>query len=236
MSTLLAYQVVPAKAAVASWLQHVLGPVVAACRFSSPPPVELRPTGSTWRGWCESFDMAPDGRVCLSGRARFWSRRELIAVYLHEAAQRILPDHDHGPVFAYVAHALLLRADTAGLTAHAASVYTNLYNIAADLPDALAAESDQGLGRSLAWSVLTACELAVTELDAEDLAAEVVHRFDLWAAEVAGEPARREQRLRQVARQQQVVEQLKEKIWTLTWIVSVLSSVLIASVSWISLK
>ena len=33
MSTLLAYQVVPpAKAAVASWLQHVRGPVIAACR------------------------------------------------------------------------------------------------------------------------------------------------------------------------------------------------------------
>lgn len=93
-----------------------------------------------------------------------------------------------------------------------------------------------GLGRSFAWSVLTARELAATELGAEDLAAEVVRRFDLWMAKVAGEPARREQRLRPVARQQQVVERLKEKIWTLTWIVSVLSSVLIASVLWIGLK
>ena len=138
-------------------------------------------------------------------------------------------------MFACLAHALLLRSDAAGLTDGAALVYTSLYNIA-DLPLALADGPDQGLDRCVAWSVLTARELTVTELDAEHLAAEVVRRFDLWMAEVAGEPARREQRLRQVARQQQVVEQLKEKIWTLTWIVSVLSSVLIASVLWISLK
>ena len=86
----------PAKAAVPSWFQHVLDRVIAASRFSSTPPIELRPTGSTWPGWCESFDMAPDGRACRSGRTRFWSRRELIAVYLHEAVQRLLPGHDHG--------------------------------------------------------------------------------------------------------------------------------------------
>ena len=236
MSTLplLAYEVVPAKAAVASWLQQVLDPVIAACRFRSPPPIELRSTGD-WRGWCASTGMATDGRVSLSGRARFWPRRELIEVYLHEASHRVLPGCDHDPVFCCLAHALLLRADAAGLTNDAASIYTNLYNIA-DLPAALANESDQGLGRALAWSVLTARELAATELDAEDLAAEVARRFDLWITEVAGEPVRRAQRLRQMARQQEVVEQLQEKVWTLTWVVSVLLSVLIAPVLWIGLK
>lgn len=222
----------PAETAVASWLQHLLGPVIAACQFRSPPPVMLRPTG-VYRGWCEPLEMAADSRVSMSGRARFWSPRELIVVYFHEAAHRLLPGHD--PVFACVAHALLLRSDAAGLTDGAALVYTNLYNIA-DLPLALAEGPDQGLGRCVAWSVLTACELAVTDLDAEDLAAEVVRRFDLWIAEFASEPARRAQRLRQVARQQQVVEQLKEKVWTLTWTVSVLSSVLVASVLWIGQK
>lgn len=234
MSTLLAYQVVPAKAAVASWLQHVLDPVIAACRFSSPPPIELRPTGSTWRGWCESFDMAPDGRVCLSGRARFWSRHELIAVYLHEAAHRLLPGQDHDPMFACVAHALLLRADTAGLTAHAASVYTNLYNIADDLPDALAEEPDQGLGRSLAWSVLTACELAVTELVAEDLAAEVVRRFDEWLVELADEPVLRAQAVRSASLAQMAqgreVERFKDKLFISNFLAGISSFLLVLTV------
>ena len=91
LSTLRTYQVVPAIPAVASYLQQLLAPVISACRFSSPPPVELRATGSTWRGWCAELDMAPDGRVCLSSRARFWLRHELIAGYLYESARRRSP-------------------------------------------------------------------------------------------------------------------------------------------------
>ena len=73
-------------------------------------------------------------------------------------------------MFACLAHALLLRSDAAGLTDGAALVYTNLYNIA-DVQLALADGPDQGLGRCVACSVLTARELTVTELDAEHLAA-----------------------------------------------------------------
>lgn len=230
-----AYQVAPAKEAVASWLRHMLDPVIAACRFRSPPAIaiELRPTGD-WRGWCSSLDMAPDGRVCLSGRARFWSRRDLIATYLHECAHRLLPGHEHDPAFACLNTSLLLRTDAAGLTNNAASTCTNLYNVS-DLPEQLADEPDQGLGRSIGWAVLNARDLAVTDLDAEDLAAEVVRRFELWVAEVAGEPARRAPRVRQVARQQEVVERLKEKVWILTVAVGVLS-VLVVSILWIGLK
>ena len=233
MWTLLAYEVTPAKPAVAAWLQHLLGPVLVACRYRSPSPIELRPTGD-WRGWCAPLDMAPDGRVELSGRARFWSRRDLIATYIHESAHRLLPGHEHDPAFACLNMSLLLRTDAAGLAENAASLYTNLYNTA-DLPAVLADEPDQGLGRSIAWSVLTARELAVTELDAEDLAGEVVRRFDLWIVEIAGEPARRAQRVRQMERQQEVVERLREKVWALKCVVSLLS-VLVVSVLWIGLK
>ena len=128
--------------------------------------------------------MAPDGRITLSGRARFWSRRELIAPYLHECAHRHLPGHGHDPAFASLNIVLLLRTDAAGLTNNAAAVCTNLYNVS-DLPKQLADEPDQGLGRSISWSVLNARVLAQTELDAENLAAEIVRRLELWIAEVA---------------------------------------------------
>lgn len=226
MPTLQAYQVTPATEAVAAWLQHLLGPVLVACRFRWTPPIELRPTGA-YRGWCAPLDMAPDGRVDLSGRARFWSRRDLIATYLHESAHRLLPGHEHDPAFACLNMTWLLCTDAAGLTENAATVCTNLYN-SSDLPVELADEPAQGLGRSIASSVLTAHELAQTELDAEDLAAEIVCRFDQWIAEVAGEPARCERRLRQVGRQQEVGERLREKVWTLNLVASVLS-VLVAS-------
>ena len=225
---LTAYEVVPARAPVAAWLRHLLAPVISACQLRSPAAIELRPTGD-WRGRCQPLDEMPNGRVCLSGRARFWSHRDLIALYLHESAHRCLPGREDDPVFSCLTHALMLRTDVAGLTVHAAPVYADLYNIS-DLPAALADEPDQGLGRALSWSVLIARELAVTELDAEDLAAEVVRRFDLWIAEVAGEPARRAQRLRQVSRQQEVVERLKEKVWTLKCVVSLLSLLVVSLV------
>ena len=231
---LTAYEVLPAREPVAGWLRHLLGPVISACQLRSPVAIELRPTGA-WRGWCQPLDEAPDGRVVISSRAQFWSRRELIATYLHECAHRRLPGHEHDLAFASLNMILLLRTDAAGLISNAAAVCTNLYNVS-DLPEQLADEPDHGLGRSIAWSVLTARELAATELDAEDLAAEVVRRFDVWIAGVAGEPARRAKRLRQVERQKMVVERLREKVWTLNSVVSVLSSVLVASMFVIGLK
>ena len=217
------FQTVPVPAA---WLSNALEPVVAACRFRSPPPVELRPTGA-YRGWCEPIGMALDGRVSTSGRARFWSQRQAIEVYLHEAAHRLLPGRDHDPAFACLAHAFLLRSDVAGLTDNAASVCTNLYNIS-DLPVVLADDPDLGLGRSITWSVLNARELAATEMDAEELASEVVRRSGLWVAGVAGEPERRAQRVRQVARQQEVVARLREKARTLKCVIGLLSLLVVS--------
>lgn len=127
----------------------------------------------------------------------------------------------------------LMPPTAAGLTAHAASVYTNLYNIA-DLPDALAEEPDQGLGRSFAWSVLTAHELAVTELDAEDVAAEVVRRFDEWLVELAHEPVLRAQALRSASlgrtAQGREVERFKDKLFILNFLAGISSVLLVLTV------
>ena len=85
------------------WLQRILEPVVAACRFEKPPPVEIRPTGR-WSGWCSFNSQALDRRVFLSNQVFGWSHERLISVYLHECAHRLLEKYrdevaDHGPVF-----------------------------------------------------------------------------------------------------------------------------------------
>ena len=85
------------------WLQRILEPVIAACRFQNPPPVEVRPTGR-WSGWCSFNRQALDHRVCISNQVFGWSQERLISVYLHECTHRLLETFrdevaDHGPVF-----------------------------------------------------------------------------------------------------------------------------------------
>ena len=96
------------------WLQRILEPVVEACRFQNPPPLEIRPTGQSG-GWCASNSHALDGRVCVSNKIFGWSRECLIAVYLHECTHRLLSKFgdevsDHGPVFFTINLLLLGRA------------------------------------------------------------------------------------------------------------------------------
>ena len=94
------------------WLQRILEPVIAACRFQNPPPVEVRPTGR-WSGWCSFNRQALDHRVCISNQVFGWSQERLISVYLHECTHRLLEKFwdevaDHGPVF-FTLNLLLLR-------------------------------------------------------------------------------------------------------------------------------
>ena len=96
----------------------------------------------------------------------------------------------------------------------------SLYDLS-DLPEELASEPDQGLARSLQWSVLTARELVQShpQMSAEGLASEVIRRFDEWLIEVAAEPKKRAQHLQKAARQQEVLASLKEQIWTMKLVI-----------------
>lgn len=224
-----AFQVVSAPAP--AWLSAALDPVIAACRFRTPPPVELRPTGQ-WQGWCLPIGMAPDRRISISGRARFWRRHELVEVYVHEAAHRLIDHARHDPTFFCLNHALLLRVDAACSTrgALASTTGSDLYDIS-DLPKELTEDPDGGLGRSLSWAVVTARELAVSELDAEDLAIEVMKRFEQWLVDVANEPKRRahEQR-RSIGDRGQRITQLTEKVWTRNLVIVLLLSLIVSIV------
>lgn len=225
-----AFQVVSIPAP--AWLASALDDAIAACRFKAAPPVELRPTGH-WLGWCLPTGMAPDRRISISGRAHFWRRHELVEVYVHEAAHRLIDHGRHDPTFFCLNHALLLRVDAAGSSrgALASTTGSDLYDIS-DLPEGLSTDPDGGLGRSLSWAVVTARELAVSELDAEDLAIEVMKRFERWMVDVADEPKRRAQQeqRRSVGDQGQRISQLTEKVWTRNLVIVVLLSLIVSIV------
>lgn len=98
---MLVYQSLPAPPMTAAWLRQALEPVIAACKFEKPIPIEIRPTGM-WGGWCDAADFAPDGRVCISSKVVFWTGDRLKKVMLHEAAHRLLEGKEievHGPEF-----------------------------------------------------------------------------------------------------------------------------------------
>jgi hypothetical protein len=210
------YSVVPASAVLSTWISTLLDPVVAAFRFSSEIPVELRPTG-VWRGWCAPLDYSPDGRVSISSRARFWRPSDLIALFIHEASHRHLPGRGHDPVFFCLNMSLIMRVEAAGLlTASQAAASSRLYDIS-DLPSVLDGEPDAGLGRSIAWAVVVARELAGSDLSAEKLAGAIAARFDRWIAELAAAPVLRAQAARSAAllrkAQAGAVPALHEKVW-----------------------
>ena len=214
------YKSVPVSAPI--WLENALGAVIKACQFEAPPPVDLRPTG-VWRGWCAGVAEAPDGRIVVSSRAQFWRKNEVVQVYLHEAGHRLIPNSLHGPAFFCMNLCLLMRADSTQLNEGAGASFessASLYDLS-DLPEELASEPDQGLARSLQWSVLTARELVQShpQMSAEGLASEVIRRFDEWLIEVAAEPKKRAQHLQKAARQQEVLASLKEQIWTMKLVI-----------------
>lgn len=212
------YQTVPIPVPI--WLQNALEKVIQASRFDAPPPVLLCPTGR-WLGWCAPLNEAPDGRVVISSRAKFWQKNEVARVFLHEAAHRLMADGLHRPSFFCMNLCLLLRADLADLGegvlfANSAS----LYDIQ-DLPPQLVDEPERGLARSIQWAVLTARQLVQDQpqTSAEGLASEVQKRFDEWLAELDQEPMKRAQQVQQVAQrvamQKAALAGLRERIFAL---------------------
>lgn len=77
--TLKVYQVAPAPAGTAAWIERLLVPVVEAARLELAPPIEFRSTGR-WRGWSAARSMARDGRVALSNLMLFRSSLELVDI------------------------------------------------------------------------------------------------------------------------------------------------------------
>lgn len=191
------HQTSPAPPALAGWVQTLLAPVVAACRISSPPPVELRQTGD-WGGWC-SHDRTghPDGRIQVTSRAVFWSQKCFVTTYVHETAHRILsdsgpPDFAHNPTFFGLQLVLFLRMDSENVrVAGFGGGWANcarLYDLQ-DPPECLSNEPiNVWLPRCLGWAMDAARELAESDFTAEECAFELISRCQKWCAMLEKEP------------------------------------------------
>ena len=175
MSLPACYVAQTAQSMTAAWVARVLSPVVLACRFDTPPPVELRPTGRAG-GYCQLRSVAPDGRVAISKQVCFWSDSSFADVYLHEAGHRLLSGRevlDHGPEFFALNLALLTRAQS--FFARDVVELMSLYDCQ-DCPAKL--ENEPGWrGIVLNWALPVAAELAATDTSAEALADAVCQRW-----------------------------------------------------------
>lgn len=83
----------------------------------------------------------------------------------------------------------------------------------------------------MTWAAVNARQLADADLDAEDLAEEVVKRFDAWRVEIA-DSEMRTRRARDTAITQRAraaaIDRLREKIWNRNLVIGVMS-MLVAS-------
>lgn len=153
----------------AAWLRARLQPVILACKFEKPIPIEIRPTG-VWGGWCAAPDSAPDRRVCVSSKVVFWTRERLTTVFLHECGHRLLAGREvanHGPEFFALIAILYTRANQFfdGEAIHFLKLY--------DFQDVV----ENHRGEVLDWALEVAEKLAATDKTAEELAEKVCQ---LW--------------------------------------------------------
>jgi hypothetical protein len=177
MKTLAVYQTLRAPRPTAAWLRARLQPVILACKFAQPIPLELRPTGK-FRGWADRKDYQRDGRVCITNQVVFWRPDQLLEVYLHECAHRLLEGCEvdaHGPEFFALTATLYVRA--AHLFERDALNFLQIYDFQ-DVPD-----GDRGA--VLDWAFSLAKELATSDKTAEELAVVVCQKWQQNVKDVA---------------------------------------------------
>ena len=170
------------------WLQYILQPVVEACGFDNPPPLEVRPTGG-WGGWCYPEGYAPDGRVCVSSQIVLWRKEHIISVYLHESSHRLLarwPDEfaSHGPIF-FTLNSLLLARCKSFFQAQHEFAEMGFYDLQ-DRPAELV-NFPNWREMCLRFARETFTELGRKQCSAEHLAAEVVAAWPRFVDKVDAE-------------------------------------------------
>jgi hypothetical protein len=187
VKTLAVFATLPAPPETAAWLRNRLEPVVKACKFARPVPLELRPTGK-FRGWCGVKNYYRDGRVCITSQAMFWRPDQLLEVYLHECSHRLLEGREidpHGPEFFALTAALYMRA--AHLFERDAVLFLQIYDFQ-DVPD-------EDKGEVLDWALQVAKELAASSATAEELAEAVCK---LWPQNVKEREATKAKNIAQI--------------------------------------
>ncbi|NVD75035.1 hypothetical protein HUX88_31640 [Duganella sp. BJB1802] len=154
---------------------------------TEPVPVLFREYQSDWTtGCCSPNDLTESGEIEVHKALQHqtWERtlpmakRDLVAVYLHELAHRLTPDHGHDAVFATVDFALLIRAMPAHhiLALKALKLY--------DFQDHIKSH-EVSLADAAAFVMEHGPALADSDLPVSALAAEAEARFARFRAELA---------------------------------------------------
>ena len=194
---------------VAQWLGSILNPAIAEARFSRPPPVELRPTG-TVGGWCQGEEYAPDRRIAITKKIIFWNKESIISMFLHEAAHRLLDTSDvanHGPEFFLLD--LILHARCASLFAAEAAQKVDFYDLQ-DQPEELANEPSWR-GIVVGWALPKAEQIVRENADktAEELVPIVIAAWAEFHVVRAKSAEQAAQRARQIVAQGEEIIALK---------------------------
>lgn len=230
------YEVRPAEEDTAAWLRRALAPIAAA-RFARAPPVEMRPTGK-WGGWAGARDTAPDGRVAVSNRVRFWSARSVLSMYIHEGCHSLIhdvqgADSAHDCVFFSLSYALRFRCDShEQLQSQPFSLTSDLSLY--DLSDLPSIDLGPDLGWCVTWSTELAEQMAASDLSAEAIAVQIVKRYHEWLDQLRDQPRLDKIAARQAARQangKAVVAQVMTDKLFISNCVAVFSTVLLVLIS-----
>lgn len=181
----------PAPVHTTQWLNSMLSPVVEACRFNMPPAVHLAPLrgeDSSYRG-CFHFDYFQNS-IALSIACGLWKRREIIRVYLHEAAhmlvysecrRRDVDTEAHGPIFLLVNLALVLRAKDSFKASYKDTIdIIDLYDFRSR-PFSIEGPEYEWRSLVLAFGLKHCNKLADEDIPAEAIAEKA---YDLWLAEL----------------------------------------------------
>lgn len=179
-----------ASAVTAGWLNRMLGPAIAACRFDAiPAAVEIRRID-----WCAAYAQKSkrDSAICISSKAVFWTQVELCEIVLHEFAHMLVfrwedkTGHDvdtHGPIFFLVLLALYRRVDRSKSLSHEMVLRASLYDFA-DLPASFRVlEEYQSRGMVIRWAMEHYDDLAMSTLPAEQLPALAWERWEKLLAQ-----------------------------------------------------
>ena len=202
---------------VAQWLSAILNPAILAAGFSSPPPLEIRPTGVVG-GWCHQKSHAPDGRVSISKKLIFWNKESIICTYLHESAHRLSDGQEvaHGPEFFLLN--LVLHARCASLFAAEAAQKLSFYDLQ-DCPDVLANEPGWR-GIVVSWALPKAEQIVRENADktAEEIVPIVIAAWAEFLVQRAKSAQQVAQRARQIVAQAEEIIALKSdrNFWRVT--------------------
>jgi len=181
----------PAPVHTTQWLNSMLSPVAEACRFNMPPAVHLAPLrgeNSSYRG-CFYFDYFQNS-IALSITCGLWKRRDIIRVYLHEAAhmlvyseyrRRGIDTEAHGPIFLLVNLALTIRAKDFLKSSYSDAIdKINLYDFR-NRPFSIEGPEHEWRSLVLAFGLKHYNTLADEDIPAEAIAEKA---YDLWYAEL----------------------------------------------------